>query len=115
MNFLCDLEQIENDLRKANGDRIHGRLNLNDLDEGRHQRDDQEFIVVVGKPGTSDPNERVTLVVMIQERGCTVAHAEEATVSDAEQAKTFTMNHIEYFFPELVSHLKEVLYHLYRP
>jgi hypothetical protein len=115
MTFLLDERQLKHDLREANGDRVHGRLKLNDLDEARHQRADQEFIVVVGKPATSDPNERVTLVVMIPERGRTVAHAEEATVSDAEHVKTFTMNHIDYFFPDLVSHLKEILYHLHRP
>jgi hypothetical protein len=85
------------------------------VDNARHGRDDQEIIVVVGKPATSEPNELVTLAVIIQEKGCAVAHAEEATVSDAENVKTFTLNHIDYFFQELVSHLNENLYQMFRP
>jgi hypothetical protein len=113
MTFICDSRQIENDLRKANGTRIHGRLELDDLERFSDELE-REIIVVIGKPATSDPHERVTLVVIIQQRRCAVAHAEETALSEAEKVKTFTWEEIDDHFPGLVYHLNEILHHMFR-
>jgi hypothetical protein len=45
MMYLCDLNQIDDDLRKANGDRDQGCIEIYDLEKFLHGPE-QEIIVV---------------------------------------------------------------------
>lgn len=111
MIYLCDLHQIDDDLRKANGNRDQGCVEIYDLEKFLHGPE-QEIIVIHGQPATSNRDELVTLVVILQKNGCGVAHVGETTIAIVEDVKALVVNHLDRLFPDLRPRLNKILEHV---
>jgi hypothetical protein len=112
---LGDSQTFEHDLQLVNGDRVHGRLTMNDVEAALDRFGYEEVVVVGGTPEGSNPRQVVTVAILIQERGWAVGEVTAMTVAGFQQATTMQMQHVDAYYPKLIAHLGELLRDIYQP
>jgi hypothetical protein len=118
MNYaICDSHALENDLSLANADRHTGIVTVAAIQNSLPLFESQEVVTVIGPtdPIRDTIEQLVTVIVLIEETGVVVGEASVLTVEQASRLRFLTRHTVEAYYPDLVYHLRKVLFHLGPP
>ena len=113
MPRLCSVNQLEDDLVKANGDRPHGRLELDDIETALGRFATEEVVIVKGKPSSpdaDDSDEKITVVFLIERNGLAVGKVTTTRIWMTNTWSPMTMSNMCDVYPDLVTRLNKVSY-----